>query len=113
MHGSSWMQHVLLCRSLVSLCFSSQHFVEVGVLVSMVLVLTLLLCSSFFSVYSENSEQGAQRRARVRVSLNALTAVQVPVTRILDSSWMQHADASTCCSSWRVRTTWPWEMLLA
>ena len=26
MLGSSWMQHVLLCRSLVSLCFSSSTF---------------------------------------------------------------------------------------
>ena len=66
-------------------------------------------CVLPFLGYSKNSEQEAQRRARVRVSLNALTAVQVPETRILDSSWMQHADASTCCTSWRVRTTWPWE----
>ena len=33
-----------------------------------------------FSVYSENSEQGAQRRGRVSVSWNALTAVQMPET---------------------------------
>ena len=72
-----------------------QHSEKVGVLVSMVFgshVVTVLL---LFSVYSEDSEQGAQRRARVGLRLNALTAVQVPETRMFGSSWMQHADAST------------------
>ena len=78
---------VLWCRPLVSLCFSSSTFWKdkcscFGGFGSHVVTVFFL-----FSVYSENSEQGAQRRVRVRVSLNTLTAVQVPETRILDSSW--------------------------
>ena len=57
-----------------------KHSEKVGILVSMVLVLTLLLCSSFSRFTVKNSEQGAQRRGRVSVSWNALTAVQMPET---------------------------------
>ena len=77
-----------------TLFLALQHSEKVGVLVSMVLF-SRCYCVFLFSIYSENSEQGAQRRARVSVSFNALTAVQVPETRMLGSSWMQHADAST------------------
>ena len=67
-----------------------QHSGKIGVLVSMVLFHTLFFCDLTFLGLQCNSEQGAQRRGRVSVSLYALTAVHMPGTRMLGSSWMQH-----------------------
>ena len=60
--------------------FSSQHSVKVGVLFFDGFGSHVVTVFFLFSVYSENSEQGAQRRGRVSVSWNALTAVQMPET---------------------------------
>ena len=81
---------VLVCRSLVSLCFSSSTFWKGRCSCFVSFDSHVFFCVLTFLGLQWNSEQGAQRRGRVSVSLNALTAVQMPETRMLGSSWMQH-----------------------
>ena len=81
---------VLWCRSLVSLGFSSSTFWIVKCSCFDGFISLVVFCDLTFLGLQCNSERKAQRRKRVSVSWYALTAVHMPGTRMLGSSWMQH-----------------------
>ena len=81
---------VLWYKSLVSLCFSSSTFWKNRCSCFDGFISHVGFCDLTFLELQCNSEQGSQRRGRGSVSLYALTAVHMPGTRMLGSSWMQH-----------------------